>query len=109
MNLELLLIKGSPFLSDMVLAQAADVTRICINIWGRGQGTVAIHELIRAILQDEPLKMRRLAEIFHGDIASIHELWMISGTESQVEPCLQLARQIVRRLWWGHFMRGSDL
>lgn len=109
MNLELLLIKGSPFLSDMVLAQAADVTRICINIWGRGQGTVAIHELIRAILQDEPLKMRRLAEIFHVDIASIHELWMISGTESQVEPCLQLARQCAKTVVGAFYEDGIVL
>lgn len=32
--------------------------------------------------QDEPLKMRRLAEIFHVDVASLHELWMLCGADA---------------------------
>lgn len=96
--LELFLIKEGALLSRPIIEQAADVTRICINIWGRKHGEVAIHELIRAILQDEPLKMRRLAEIFHVDIAAIHELWMLCGEhvselESHMEEGLELVRQ----------------
>lgn len=64
------------------LEQAADTLRICINIWGRQSGTDAVNELVRAILQDEPLRMRRLAGIFHIDIASIHELWLFCGTDA---------------------------
>ena len=56
--------------------------RICINIWGRQSGTDAVNELVRAILQDEPLRMRRLAGIFHIDIASIHELWLFCCTDA---------------------------
>ena len=97
--LELLLIKEGAPLSQDVIEQAADVTRICVNIWGRRHSAVAIHELLRAILQDEPLKMRRLAEIFHIDIASLHELWMLCGVsetaavEERMEQDLELARQ----------------
>lgn len=81
-QMELLLIKaGLPFDTD-TLGQVMDATRICINIWGRRHGEIAIHELIRAILQDEPLKMRRLAEIFRVDVASLHEMWIAqSGLE----------------------------
>lgn len=78
-QMELLLIKaGVPF-DSASLGQVMDATRICINIWGRRHGDIAIHELIRAILQDEPLKMRRLAEIFHVDVASLHEMWIIQA------------------------------
>ena len=54
--------------------------------------------MLRAILQDEPLKMRRLAEIFHVDVASLHELWMLCGAdagevEERMEQDLALARQ----------------
>lgn len=85
-------------LSPHLVEQAADTMRICVNIWGRQHGAVAIHELLRAILQDEPLKTRRLADIFHVDIASIHELWMLCGAdagevEMQTEHYLALARQ----------------
>lgn len=42
---------------------------------------MAIHELIRAILQDEPIKMRRLSDVFHIEIASIQEMWVIHAEE----------------------------
>lgn len=96
--LQLLLIKEGTPLTPQLAEQAADTVRICINIWGRQHGAVAIHELMRAILQDEPLKMRRLAEIFHIDVAAIHELWMLCGAdpvevESRMEQDLALVRQ----------------
>ncbi len=87
--------------------QAADAVRICINIWGREHATVAIHELLRAILQDEPLKMRRLADIFHVDVASLHEIWMLFGADAgNMERDLLLARQcadtVVGAVFEGH-------
>ena len=97
--LRLILIRDGEPLSQTLLDQVADLARICINIWGRRHGSVAIHELMRAILQDEPLKMRRLADIFHVDIASIHELWMLCGAQDpalvtqRMEEDLALARQ----------------
>lgn len=94
----LTLIKVGAPLSPHLLEQAVDTVRICINIWGKQHGAVAIHELLRAILQDEPLKMRRLAEIFHVDVASLHELWMLCGADankvaSRMEYDLSLAKQ----------------
>lgn len=96
--LQLTLIREGAPLAPQLAEQAADTVRICINIWGRQHGAVAIHELLRAILQDEPLKMRRLAEIFHVDVASLHELWMLCGAdadevEARMEQDLSLARQ----------------
>lgn len=95
--LQLTLIKvGSP-LSRQLTEQAADTVRICINIWGRQHGAVAIHELIRAILQDEPLKMRRLAEIFHVDVAALHEIWMLCGMEDASVVSMEQMTGAVRR------------
>ena len=97
--LQLILIKDGAPLEPHLTEQAADTVRICINIWERQHGAVAIHELLRAILRDEPLKMRRLAEIFHIDIAAIHELWMLCGVaevsevRDRMEQDLELARQ----------------
>ncbi len=82
----LLIVKQGDFIGKPVLEQLCDVTRICSNIWGQGYNNIAIRELIRAILQDDPLKMRRLAEIFHINISDIHEMWILSGdTESSLE------------------------
>ena len=96
--LRLVLIKVGAPLGASLVEQAADIVRICINIWGKQHGAVAIHELLRAILQDEPLKMRRLAEIFHVDVAAVHELWMLCGVDAgevgqRMEQDLALVRQ----------------
>lgn len=84
-NMELLLIKAGLPLEPATLGQVLDATRVCINIWGRKHGEIAIHELVRAILQDEPLKMRRLAEIFHVDIAAIHEMWLVQAASEDAK------------------------
>ena len=88
-QMELLLIKaGVPF-DAATLGQVMDATRICINIWGRRHGEIAIHELVRAILQDEPLKMHRLAEIFHVDVASLHEMWIVQSDSEDAKQRFQ--------------------
>lgn len=82
---ELLVLKeGIPF-SDAVLAELQDVVRLSVNIWGQDQGEMAIHELIRAILQDEPMKMRQLSHIFHINVDDIHEMWILHCEKSQLE------------------------
>lgn len=78
-SMELLLIKEGRPLTDHFLSQAVDVVRICVNIWGQRHGEVAVHELVRAILQDEPIKMRRLAEIFCIDVEAIHDMWILEA------------------------------
>ncbi len=81
--LQLVLIKSASSFSSYLLDQAMNTVRICINIWGRQHGRIAIHELLRAILQDEPLTMRRLAEIFQVDETSLHELWILYGVQME--------------------------
>lgn len=110
--LQLTLIKDGVPLSAQLVGQAADAIRICVNIWGKQHGAVAIHELIRAILQDEPLKMRRLAEIFHVDIAAIHEVWVLCGIEDAATIDMQQYVDIARQcadIVIGAFYEGSPV
>lgn len=87
--MHLMVVRQGDRLSKDILEQILDVTRICINIWGQGYNNIAISELIRAILQDDPLKMHRLAEIFHINIADIHEMWILSGDSTSSIELLQ--------------------
>jgi len=87
--MRLFLVKDGGPLSQRLLDQVADVVRICINIWGKGHGSVAIRELIRAVLQDDPIKMNRLADIFHINISEIHEMWILTGTRPSSVETLQ--------------------
>ncbi len=84
--MRLFVVKQNGPVGKTLLDQILDVTRICANIWGQGYNNIAIRELIRAILQDDPLKMRRLAEIFKIRIENIHEMWILSGdSENSLE------------------------
>ncbi len=57
--------------------QAAEVIRISLNLFSRNHSEFVLSELVRAILSDEPHNMRRLAEFFKVDVASINSMWVL--------------------------------
>lgn len=76
-TMELYLVKdGAPLSRDLVL-QTVELVRLAVSLWSSSHAEVQISELVRAILRDEPLKMRRLADLFHIDVASIHSMWVL--------------------------------
>ncbi|WP_273327435.1 PucR family transcriptional regulator [Vallitalea guaymasensis] len=75
--LYLIIVKEDGILSEEICRQAAEVVQLFINIWSQGHGNIGTEELIRAILNDEPMKMRRLAEIFHIDVRAIQHLLIV--------------------------------
>ena len=76
-SMELYLVKdGSPISRDLVL-QTVELVRLAVSLWSSKHAEVQISELVRAILLDEPLKMRRLADLFHIDVTSIHSMWVL--------------------------------
>ena len=83
-NLNLIILNETGELLYDSCKQASEVIRLFINIWRQNEGKVSSTELMRAILNDEPIKMRRLAEIMHIDISSFHIMWVIkSKNENQ--------------------------
>lgn len=80
----LIMVKEHMEISKEAASQATEVIRLFTSIWGQGHGNVGIEELVRAIINDEPIKTRRLAEIFHINIAAINHMVMImSGNNRQ--------------------------
>lgn len=77
--MDLLIFKEGEALDVVLTRQAVEVVQLTVSIWSDKHDRIVIGELVRAILQDEPMKMRRLADIFHVDIASINSMWIISG------------------------------
>jgi len=102
-SLELLLFSAGkePFAPSLA-AQAGEMVQLAVNLWGGGQEQVAVTELVRAILMDEPLKMRRLAEIFRIDVASIHTMWIVHPLDSAGKDRLHTAIQPARDLVAGY-------
>ena len=58
-TMELYLLKDGGTLPKDIVLQIIDVVRLAVNIWSSHHADVQISELVRAILRDEPLKMRR--------------------------------------------------
>ena len=81
--MDLLIFKEGDALDVVLTRQAVEVVQLTVSIWSDKHDRIVIGELVRAILQDEPMKMRRLADIFHVDVASINSMWIISGDAPQ--------------------------
>ena len=76
-SMELYLVKDGMPLSKELVTQTVELVRLAVSLWSSKHAEVQISELVRAILLDEPLKMRRLADLFHIDVASIHSMWVL--------------------------------
>ena len=77
MILSIIKIDGLP-LEDEICLAVLNVIQLFLNIWNPGHGQMIVTEMVRAILKDEPVKMKRLGELFNIDVASINEMWIIS-------------------------------
>lgn len=76
-SMELFLVKdGDPASKELIL-QTVELVRLAVSLWSSKHAEIQISELIRAILRDEPLKMQRLADLFHIDVSSIHSMWVL--------------------------------
>lgn len=76
--LTLFLMKQDEPLKNEDVRQVGEVLQLSLNLWNQEHGKDVLPELVRAILQDEPVKMRRIAEVFDVDVASIHNMWIVS-------------------------------
>ena len=76
-SMELYLIKDGNGISRELVFQIVEFIRLAVSLWSSSHAEMQMSELIRAIICDEPLKMRRLAELFHINIASIHSMWVL--------------------------------
>jgi len=95
-SMELYLIKDGTALPKEVVVQVVDVVRLAVNLWSSHHADVQISELVRAILRDEPLKMRRLAELFHIDVESMHGMWILRCDDHDCETFDQYALSCLR-------------
>ncbi len=62
--------------SDFV-RQTKEILRISLNLFSQNHSTVVLSELVRAILDDEPMNMRRLATFFNINVSEFNSLWVL--------------------------------
>jgi DNA-binding PucR family transcriptional regulator len=107
-GMQLYLLKENEPLKNDAAKQAAELVQLAVRLWSRHHAGIVISELVSAIMKDEPIKMRRLAEIFKIDVTSIDTLWVFvpeqkkdSGAATKTD--LQKTCAIVRERLSGRF------
>lgn len=68
--------EGGKFAS-ILWKQAVEGVRLSMGVWGKDHDQMDLSELVRAILMDEPIKMRRLGDLYHIDVASLSDMWIL--------------------------------
>lgn len=76
-SIQLYMFKETQPLTENMVEQVAEVVQIFMNLWGQNYEAVNTQELVKAILNDESLKMRRLGAILHIDVGSISNVWFV--------------------------------
>ena len=90
-KMELLFITIGHSLDEQLINSATEAVRISMSIWEQQNKDAAISELIKAILDDDPLKMRSLAALFGIDISSINAMWVFRDITATFEQAKALA------------------
>ena len=74
------------------LWQASEFVQLYSHIWNKDLGKFVTSELVRAIVDDDPLKMKRLAELFQISVAEFDQVWVFESIDHS-QPNLKLLRK----------------
>ena len=74
--------KYNELLSREDLWQASEFVQLYSHIWNKDLGKLVTSELVRAIIDDDPLKMRRLADLFQINVAELNQMWVFDSVDS---------------------------
>lgn len=75
--LYLFVIKENTKLPAKVIDKISEVVQVAINLWGDKHDEVSEYALVKAIINDESDKMRRLANLLNIDVSAIQMMWLV--------------------------------
>ncbi len=75
--LYLFVIKENAKLPGKTIDKIGEVVQVAVNLWGDKHNEVSEYALVKAIINDESEKMRRLAHLLHIDVAAIQMMWLV--------------------------------
>lgn len=84
-NLRLFILKYREPLPEDTLWQASECVRLFIHIWNKNHGEFVISELVRAIINDEPVHKQRLAQLFRVRIQDLNQMRLFIPRQEQTE------------------------
>jgi len=81
-SIHLYMFKENQPLTENMVEQTSEVVQMFMNLWGQNYEAVNTQELVKAILNDESVKMRRLGAILHIDFGTISNVWFVHVQET---------------------------
>ena len=81
--MRLFLIEQGTVLDEIMVEMAKQAVQLAVELWSNRHSAVLTSELVKAIINDEPIRMRRLSEVLNIDIKSIHTTWFIRCTDGR--------------------------
>ncbi len=81
-SIHLYMFKENQPLTENMVEQTSEVVQMFMNLWGQNYEAVNTQELVKAILNDESVKMRRLGAILHIDVGTISNVWFVHVQET---------------------------
>ncbi|MBO4394211.1 MAG: PucR family transcriptional regulator [Spirochaetales bacterium] len=81
--MRLFLIEQGTVLDEIMVEMAKQAVQLAVELWSNRHSAVLTSELVKAIINDEPIRMRRLSEVLNIDIRSIHTTWVIRCTDGR--------------------------
>jgi len=81
-SIHLYMFKENQPLTENMVEQTSEVVQMFMNLWGQNYEAVNTQELVKAILNDESVKMRRLGAILHIDVGTISNVWFLHVQET---------------------------
>ncbi len=81
--MRLFFIENGSVLTSIMVDMAREAVQLAVELWSNKHSAVLTSELVKAILNDEPIRMRRLSEVLDIDIRNIHCSWFIRCTDGR--------------------------
>lgn len=81
-SIHLYMFKENQPLTENMVEQTSEVVQMFMNLWEQNYEAVNTQELVKAILNDESVKMRRLGAILHIDVGTISNVWFVHVQET---------------------------
>lgn len=82
-SMKLLIFSERGKLDPLLWKQTAEGVRLSMGVWGKQHDQTDLSELVRAILMDEPIKMRRLGDLYHIDVEALSDMWILKSQTTQ--------------------------
>lgn len=74
----LYIFKENDPLTEVMVEQILEVVQVYMNLWGQNYEVISTAELVKAILHNESVKMRRLGGILRVNVEAISNMWIVN-------------------------------